>query len=339
MASSYNRNQRIYLLPETTFGTCPNSSGTPSFAGGDCALITRATFKPNVDLLVPQSKTGTRSAAPGVAGRRTAKWTIEVELRTSGTAGTVPDIDVLWACAFGNNAVTVASTSVTYSLSDNIKSFSVLNWRAPAAMMQQIAIGCVVTEVTITLGENIAKAVFSGEALWIADSVTFSTLDATGKGGIITFTASEPSTPTTTGSIIAGFTGGATLDGNLLANIRNATVKLSTGNAIPMDKFGSYYGGDPEGGDRVTSLAFSTYDDDGSAQDNLYTKALSKAAINAAIQVGAVAGNIYTFNVKGVQLSTQDLTEGQRKWQADFTDSRATGTSLSALDELNAVLT
>lgn len=339
MASSFNRNQRIFLLPETTFGICPNSSGTPSFAGADCALIVKASFKPNVDLLVPQSKTGTRSVDKGTGGRRSAKWSIEVELRTAGTAGTVPDIDVLWQCAFGNTPAIVASTSVTYNLTDNIKSFSVLNWRQPAAMAQQIAIGCVVTEVTITLGENIARAVFSGDALWVMDSVTFSTLDTTGKGGVVTFPAAEPSSPTTTGSIIAGFTGSASLDGNTLANIRNATIKLSTGNVIPLDKFGSYYGGDPEGDVRTTSLSFSTYDDDATAQDNLYTKALSKAAINSIIQVGAVAGHIYTFNVKGVQLATPDFTEGARKWEANFSESRASGTTISALDELNAVLT
>src|SRR4051794_19341764 len=144
---SFNRNQRIYLLPETTFGVCPNTTGTASFAGGDCALVVKASFKPNVDLIDPQSKTGTRTNDAGTAGRRSGKWTIEVELRTSGTAGTVPDVDVLWAAAFGSSAVTVASTSVTYSLSDSIKSFSVLNARTPSAVLQQVAIGCVVTEV------------------------------------------------------------------------------------------------------------------------------------------------------------------------------------------------
>ena len=340
MAYSYNRNQRIYLLPESTFGVCPNSAGAASFAGSDCALVLKASFKPNVDLIESQSKTGTRTVDAGTSGRRSGKWSIEVELRTSGTAGTVPDIDVLWACAFGSNPVVAAGTSVTYSISDSIKSFSVFNARTPSTVLQQVAIGCVVTEVTISMGENTARCAFSGDCLWVADSVTFAQLGSgdTGKGGL-TAIPSEPGTPTTTGAIIAGFTGGATVDGNLLADIRNGTIKFNTGNAIPLDKFGSYYGGAPEGDTRSVTLSFSTYDNDSAAQTNLYSKALTKAKINAAMQIGTVPGNIYTFNVKGVQLATQDITEGQRKWQADFSDSRAAGTSLGSLDELNAVLT
>jgi hypothetical protein len=207
--------------------------------------------------------------------------------------------------------------------------------------MQQLAIGCIVQEATFNLGANIATATFTGVCLWVGDSVTWSqlTVGDAGRGGIAGAFPAEPASPVTNGSIIAGFTGQATLDTNVMANIRTATVKISTGNAIPTDVFGSYYGGTPEGDIRTTTLAFSLYDDDSAGSSNLYVKALTKAAINSAIQVGKVAGNIYTINLKGLQLSTQNLTEGQRKWQADFSESRAAGSGIGTLDEIQAVLT
>src|ERR1043165_10082206 len=84
-----NRNQRAYAIIESTFGT------VPAITGSNCFLITKLNLRPNVDLLEPESKTGTRTQVPGVSGRRSGKFTCEVELRGSGTAGTAPDIKVL----------------------------------------------------------------------------------------------------------------------------------------------------------------------------------------------------------------------------------------------------
>jgi hypothetical protein len=134
MAYSFNRNHRLYAAVESSFGTAA------TLTGANCFLITKATFTPNVDLLVPQSKTGTRTQPVGVAGRRTAKFTIEIELRTSGTAGTKPDIDPLLVATFGQAGTVVASTSVTYNLSDLIPSLTIGSYRTPASAIARSSV-------------------------------------------------------------------------------------------------------------------------------------------------------------------------------------------------------
>lgn len=323
---------------ESSFGVAPNTSGTATVSGSNNCLIKKASFKPIVDTLVSESKTGTRTVFSGVGGRRHGTWSIEMELRSNGVAGVKPDCNPLLYSMFGQDGTVVASTSVTYAFSDSIPSFTAYSFRTPSTVAQQVAIGCVAQRATFKLGENIASMTMSGVCLYVPDTFTFSSLDATGKGGL-TAIPSEPGSPTSNGGIIAGFTGAATIDSNVFANIRTADIDVNLNNDIPLDQFGSYYGGTPEGDARDVGFSFSLYDDDSTGTQDIYTKALNKAAINAAMQVGTVAGSIWTFNLNGLQLETPDITEGQRKWQANVARSRASGTSLTAKNELGMVLT
>lgn len=328
-----NRNQRLYMAMETTFGT------GAAVTGSNCCLIKRAQFLPKVDVLQSESKTGTRTVPQGVGGRRHATWSIEIELRANGAAGVKPDMDPLLQAAFGQAGVVVSSTSVTYSLSDSIPSFTAYSYRTPSAVAQQVAIGCVLQRATFRLGENIASATLSGVALFVPDTFTYASLDSTGKGGLGGSIAAEPGSPTTNGPIIAGFTGQATVDAIVMATIRTGEIDINLNNDIPLDVFGSYYGGTPEGDARDIGVSFSTYDDDSSGATNIRTKAVTKAPIDTIWQIGTVAGSIFTFTAKGVQLETPELIEGQRKFQANVPRSRAHGSSLTSKDELALVIT
>ncbi|MGE5568545.1 MAG: hypothetical protein ACM3S5_05850 [Rhodospirillales bacterium] len=341
MAFSFARNERIFLQKETAFGTIPNTSGTATVAGSNCCRHIKAALTPEVALLVRQDKTGSRTMTAGVAGRKTGKWSLEMSLAGNGAPGVVPDCDPVLAALFGADGVVVAGTSVTYSLADVIKSFSLWSLRTPVAVMQRVAFGCVVSEATFQLGQDIATLQANGECVWVLDSVNLATTDTEGKGGLTAW----PNTQTiydaavTNGGIIAGFTGQATFDGNLLANIRTATLKIGTGNAIVKDTFGKYYGDTAEGDVRNVSLAFSLYDDDQTGTTNLYQKAIAKTPINVTLQIGTVTGNKWTFTVNGVQLAVPNLDDGQRRWSATFGDSQASGSSLTALDEVSLVIT
>jgi hypothetical protein len=332
VAYSLNRNQRVYLAIESSFGVAATVTGS-----NNC-LITKAVFKPHVDVLVSQSKTGTRTVFPGVPGRHSGTFSIEMELRPNGAPGVKPDMDPLLQALFGQAGVVAAGVSVTYSLNDAILSFTAYNYRTPSTVSQQVAVGCIVQRATFKLGENIATCTFSGVALFVPDTFIFSTLDAGGKGGLSSI-AAEPGSPTSNGPIVAGFTGSAVLDSNTFLNIRTMDVDINLNSDIPLDVFGSYYGGTPEADARDIGLTISTYDDDTTGTQDLYTKALTKAGITAVATIGTVAGSIAAFTVKGLQLETPDITEGTRKWQANIARSRATGSSLSAKDEVGLVLT
>ncbi|MFN3323417.1 MAG: phage tail tube protein [Bryobacteraceae bacterium] len=333
MAVSFSRNERIYLQKEAAFGVIPNTGGTASVSGSNCCRHIKASLMPDVALLVRPDKTGSRTATAGVAGRKTGRWSVEMSLAASGAAGVVPDCDPILAALFGADATVNAGVSVNYALADVIKSFTFWRFRTPAAVMQQVAFGCVVNEATFNLGQDIAQWSASGECIWVPDSVNFASTDTEGKGGLTAFPV-EPANPVTNGGIIAGFTGQATFDGNVLANIRTATLKIVTGNAIVKDTFGAYYGTSAEGDLRNVSLSFGVYDDDAAETTNLYQKAISKTPINITLQIGTVTGNKWTFTVNGVQLAVPSLDDGQRRWSATFGDSQASGSSVTALDEV-----
>jgi hypothetical protein len=311
----------------------PNASGTASLTGSNCCRHTKITLTPDVALLTRRDKTGTRSITAGVAGRKSGKWSVEMDLAANGAAGTVPDCDPILQAIFGQAATVSAGVSVTYSLSDVIKSFTAWSFRTPSTMMQRAASGSVVSSATFQLGQDIASLRADGESMWVVDSKNFATLDAGGKSGLTAFPA-EPGSPVTNGGIIAGFTGQATLDSNVLANIRTATLKIGTGDQLTRDTFGTYYPSGTEGDVRNVVLSFNLYDDDGTGTTNLYQKAVSKAAINITLAIGTVAGSTWTFTLKGVQLAMPSLEDGGRKWSAAFGDSRASGSTLTALDEV-----
>ena len=332
MPYSFNRNQRVYLAVETTFGTAATVTGSSN------CLITKAVFKPAVDTLDSQSKTGTRTTFPGVGGRRHGTFQIDMELRGNGVAGVKPDCDVLLQAIFGKAGTISAGVSVTYGLDDAIVSFTAYNYRTPSTVAQQVAIGCIVQRATFKLGENIATCSMSGMALFVPDTFIFSSLDAPGKGGLGSIPA-EPGSPTFNGPIIAGFTGVATIDTHVFANMRTADIDINLNSDIPLDVFGSYYGGTPEADARDVGITISTYDDDTAGTQDVYTVALTKALIVSSMQIGVVPGSIWTFTLSGLQLETPDITEGTRKWQANLARSRAHGTTLTAKDEVALVLT
>jgi hypothetical protein len=333
MSYAFSRNERIYLQKETVFGTIPNTGGTATLSGSNACRHIKASLTPEVALLVRPDKTGARTATAGVAGRKIGRWSVEMSLAANGAPGVVPDCDPLLVALFGADATINTGVSVSYALADVVKSFCLWRFRTPSSVMQQVAFGAVVNEATFNLGQDIASWSASGECMWVLDSVNFSGTDATGKGGLTAF-PSEPASPVTNGGIIAGFTGQATFDSNVLANIRTATLKITTGNAIVKDTFGSYYGTTPEGDMRAVALSFGIYDDDASGTTNLYQKAITKTPINVTLQIGTVTGNKWTFTVKGVQLAVPSLDDGQRRWSASFGDSQASGSSITALDEV-----
>ena len=334
MAFSFSRNERIYLQTETTFGVIPNTGGTATLSGADACRHIRASLVPEVELLVRPDKTGTRTATPGVAGRRSGRWSVEMSLAASGTAGVVPDCDPILVALFGQAATIQSGVSVTYNLADTVRSFTLWRFRTPSSVMQQVAFGCVVNEATFRLGENVATWSASGECKWVLDSVNFASTDSEGRGGLTAF-PSEPSNPVTNGNSIAGFTGSITFDGVALASIREATLRIVTGNAVVRDTFGKYYGDTVEGDLRNVTLAFSLYDNDETGPANLYQKAISKTPVDVIIEIGTVAANRWRFTVKGVQLVAPELNDDQRRWVATFGESAAHGSSLTALDEIS----
>jgi hypothetical protein len=326
---SLSRLERLYLNKQPTFGVVPG-------VGNACRFIRLGLNNETATLLRPD-KTGSRSQTVGILGRSFAKWSLEMSMHASGTAGVIPDCDPLLVGLFGQDAVIVGGTSVTYSLNEAITMLSIASYRTPSTLDQRIAHTCVVQEATFNLGQDVATWTSSGEGLWVIGSNSFSGLDATQKGGLGAFPV-EP-TPTTNGGIIAGFTGVATLAGNVIATIRTAQIRFQTQNMMVKDTFGSYYPTLTEGGERTVTTSFSVYDDDTAAIQTLKAASDAKTPIDIDYQIGTVIGNRWTFHLKNVQLAPFNLNDQQLRFAMDVGESRAYATSLTSGDECTLVIT
>jgi hypothetical protein len=228
-----------------------------------------------------------------------------------------------------------AATGSTYSLSDNIVSGNLWSYRRPSTIEQRVALGAVLNNFQFNLGQDIAEWSCDGECMYVLGSTHFAAADTVEKGGLGSFPA-EPGSPTTNyGGVIAGFTGAITIDSQTLALIRTATIKGSTGNQLIRDVFGTYYPVATQGDRRNFTFSFNTYDEDSTGLATLKDVADSKTPVSATVQVGTVAGNIFTFTLHGIQLESPTYDDSQLAYTVDFGDSRVAGTTLTSLDELS----
>lgn len=330
---SFSRLERYYVTLETAFGTAVAPTNT------NCVRGIKAELNNEIAVLTPRDKTGTRSVPQGARGRASGRWSYQGSLYASGTAGTAPDADPLFQMLFGQTGTLVASTSVTYDLSDSIISGNLWSYRRPSTIEQRVALGAVLQNFQFNLGQDIAEWSCDGECMYVLGSSNFSSMDTTEKGGLSSFPV-EPSAPVTNyGGVIAGFTGAITIDSETLALIRTATIKGNTGNQLIKDVFNTYYPVATQGDARNFTFSFNTYDEDSAGLAALKLAADTKTAVSATVQVGTVAGNIFTFTLNGIQLLAQTYDDSQLSFTVDFPDSRVHGSSLTALDELKLVVT
>jgi hypothetical protein len=232
----------------------------------------------------------------------------------------------------GGATGTVSKANVVYNLNDTIPYVTLWSFRTPAGLRQRVANSCVVQEATFNLGQDVADWTASGECRWVADSKDFSGYDTYQKGSLTTF-PTEPGSPTSTGGMVPGFTGAAIFNGNRIASIRRATVRIRNGNVMIKDTFGTYYPDSVEGDMRDVSINFQAYETDTTAEEALETVAYTKAPIDVIMQVGTVSGSVAILYLKGVQLAAPTRSE-ERRYSRDFGDSMSTGSTVSSLDEV-----
>jgi hypothetical protein len=313
----YSRNDRAYLQLCATYGVIPNSSGAATLAATNAMRFVNVSLDPLIDLYANPSKTGSRDSIPGIAGRRSGAWTLEVPLQANGSAGVVSDYDALLQCIFGKAPTIVSSTSVTYGLSDTALSFILWRFRTASdgsyVLNQQAGISCSVASAEFNLGQNLATWSASGEAMWVLSSNLFSGEDSTAKSGLTSFPA-EPTSPVTNGTPVAGFTGNISIGGNTMASIRTARIQLGINNSQVTDTFGSIYPTGLLAGERTVSADFELYDSNGSDIAALFSSGESKAGANVVIQLGTIAGNIWTYTLKNGQFTFPKVTDNSARF-------------------------
>lgn len=299
-----------------------------------------------------ESGTGTVTAATTatpIVITDTAHGLSDGDLVTISSVGGMPEANGIWVIANSDTntyeligSVGVGtytsggsrdSASYKYTLADSLPSLVLWSFRQPAGARQRAIHGAVPFTATFRLGEDGAATWdVGGEGKYALDSDDFAAATLDEKADLTTF-PTEPGSPVTNGSLIKGFTGLAAFDGNKVASIRSATIEMDMQRELPKDLFDSGYVDLPEADERLITVAFSLYEQDQTAQQNLYTKAKSKSAMDVILRVGTLAGSTYVWHLKGVQLEVPEHSE-ERRYIEDYGASRAHGSSLTALDEI-----
>lgn len=335
MGAANSRNQIGYVIDESVWGTSPNTAGASNIANADAFLFQSLTTKLNQPTIASPDKTPVLSSVIGIPGRKISEWAMRCGLRLSGAAGTAPDIDSFLKAAFGQAGVVSAGVSVTYSLADASPSMSIFNYYDPASIIQELILGAIVQNVRVEWGGDVPMIELSGQGI-TNDSGRFATSDATEKGGLTSF-PTRPAAPVTNGTPQPGFLGTITLDGVAYTIFRSGSLSMASGRELPQDVFNSYHPGSPAQDERDVRLDFTMDEDDGANFKALLLKSQGKTAWDAIIQIGTLAGSIFTATIKRLQFDAPERDDGSRKLGRRFT-GKAHGTA-SLKDELTFVVT
>lgn len=269
-------------------------------------------------------------------------------------AGSTTALTLVGSTGTGNGAGssgTMSRVKLTYTFVDAISFFSLWSFRTPSTLDQRVGNNCVVTEATFNFNQDVATWSANGDCYWVLRSLSFSTYDIYQLGGLTTF-PTEPSSPVTNGTIIPGFTGrfvaGLSVAGSTAATyataaytfptIRNGTIRVQTNNLMVRDNFGSYYSTLTEGDVRNITLSFNIYDDDSTQVNLLKQWGDSKAPVDFVINMGTVIGSTFVFYLKNVYLASHVLGDGQLRFDAAYSDSRATTSTLAVRDEFSMIV-
>ena len=247
---------------------------------------------------------------------------------------------------------TVSRVKRSYTLTDEVGFFTLWSFRTASTLDQRVGNTCVVTEATFNLNQDVATWSASGDCRWVLRSQDYSNSDVYQKAGILAGFPTEPASPVTNGSIIPGFTGrfvaGASVAGSseatfagaarTFSTIRNATIRVQTNNLHVRDTFGSYYSSLTEGDVRSVTLTFNIYDDDSAQVNQLKQYGDNKTPSDFIINLGTVFGNTWVFWMKNVYLAAHVLGDGQLRFDANYSESRATTSTLAVRDEFTLTI-
>jgi hypothetical protein len=235
---------------------------------------------------------------------------------------------------FSGAALNFTQNAVKYTLQEPAVNPTFVAWsfRKPSTVNQRCAVGCVTTSATWQLGADILSVNFAGDDQIYVDS-DYAGLDPFGGSHGLSAMPTEPSTQTTNGNAVIGFTGslvagaaGVNPAGLAMVNVlRTATIKIGSGMTVVKDLFGSFLGDSTEGDVRMITVAFSAYDSDDTLSASFRKACESKVPWDVVLQSGTVKGSTVVWVLHNVQFSAYELQDGQRRFVLNVAESRAFG--------------
>jgi hypothetical protein len=325
-----------------------NTSGTWNSTGAKKLRYDSFSVTPQNAINTPTYKTGKRSPLAGVRGRQGVTSTLSKPFIPSGAAGTVPDDDPLLQAIFGAAGVTVASTSVTYSLGETLYYLFLPRFNNTPGLSSPTnlyVLGGVPTSVRFTGGANFLNYEIQMAGVGAGDSQNFASYtggDAVLAGALTSF-PTEPGSATQNGNIIPGFGSGAgfKFGGSSVAEVRNQIeISVDLGIDVIADAINDPYPIAFIAGLRQISISrIQCLDSDGSVLNSLKQASFTKAPTPVSLQFGNVAGSIVTFNLSNVQPGAMSWSENGAALDVVFDKADAHETSATSTDDMTLVIT
>lgn len=214
--------------------------------------------------------------------------------------------------------------TATYSLAEQLPSFSIFDYWDPATAVQRIVAGAAVDSMTVKLNGDFHELRFKGSAQDLIDSSSF----IAGQGGQQTFPA-EPA--------LDGFSY-APVPGNLgqvwlgvfptqFLSVSAASIQLQNNLETRAKEFGSSLPLAVAPGPRSVSMTLELFGQDDQATTALYQAARQQSPVAVMFQFGQVPGQLMGFYLKSLVPSVPEFDDSDRRLQWKFTDTRAQGTA------------
>lgn len=337
----FSRQRRVYVVPDIDGSSNPTTAvaaGAPVNANYICVIDDTINPGSN-ELLRNPCVTGSLSQLAGVRGRGSASWSLTVPVQGSGAAGTKPDCDPLLQALFGAKATVVGATSVSYAIADVLGSMTIYEFDQPSTASHVGVFGAIIGSFSIASTTGLASMTFSGPAIWGIDSNDFSGLNSDEKGQLSSF-PTEPTTPVSNGTIVPGFLGSITIDSVGSFSLISWNQSFQTGASIEY-VYGKYVPTLFSQDRRTLGWDCRIRDEDSTTASlqTLKTKIRAKTAFNATIVMGATAGNIWTWTVKGLQFGGYSYDHSGNRRELIISGGVASATSATAKDEFALTLT
>lgn len=326
---SSTRLQRGYVTKESSWGVAVAPADGDAFLFTDLQMDDQQTVEERPD------KTGSLSRVVGQRTRRNATWSTRASLANGST---VPDIDAFLEALMGK-----AASGSTYQPEDADPSLTIWDFNRPSGMNQRCAPGAIVQRMQIGFGQTFATVEFSGEAKCVLGSNTFSIESTEAKSGLGSF-PTEPTSPTVVGatlaSVVTGYKGIITLNGQPFTTIRDGQLQITVDRELKKDSWNNDLPTGVMSGVRTASIPRLSMDDDDSTElATLIANAYSGTAeVDFVFQLGLVATGIYTLTFRNIILPKPKYDYSQKRRGIMFENLQAASSDLTSKDEVEIVV-
>ncbi len=218
----------------------------------------------------------------------------------------------------------VIGSTATYSLADQLPSFSLFDYWDPVTAVQRIVAGAAVDTMTVKLNGDFHEFQFKGPAQDLIDSASFTS----GQGGQTNFPG-EPALDGFTYSPVPGNLGEVWLGvfPSQFFSVSAASIQLQNNLDTRSKEFGASLPLEVVPGPRSVSMTLELFGQDDQATTGLYQAARQQSPVTVMLQLGQVPGQLFGIYLKSLVPTVPDFDDSDKRLQWKFSDNRAQGTA------------